>query len=81
MKKKCDCRNRYKQVCDICQGVKKKESTLTYCPGDYKNRHCWERIGITTERTYSHKYVYMYLRCTQCGKCKRERVKYVKGGK
>jgi hypothetical protein len=54
-----------------------KKSDLEYCERDYKNKHYWESIGITeTDRIVPHQ----FFKCTQCGKCKREQLVYVKGG-
>ncbi len=55
----------------------KKESDLEWCEKDCKHRHYWERVGLTSTGT---KGIFVYYRCSQCHKYKRERLKFVLGG-
>jgi len=54
-----------------------KESDLEWCEKDCKHRHYWERVGLAAT---GHKGVFVYYRCSQCHKWKRERLKFVLGG-
>jgi hypothetical protein len=47
-----------------------KKSTVDYCERDYHNHHYWERVGV-----FAFKFI--LYRCTQCEKCKLERIKFV----
>ena len=52
--------------------MKRKESDLNYCEKDYHNRHCFQRVGVDKG--------YIIYRCSQCEKCFRRKIVYVKGG-
>ena len=54
----------------------KRISTLNYCEADYKHYHCWERIGINGVGEME----FIYYRCSQCNKYKKEPIVFVKGG-
>lgn len=43
-----------------------KESK-TYCLKDYKNRHCWQSIGVFARATDGA--IMQVLKCLQCEKC------------
>jgi len=56
----------------------KKESDLEYCERDYKNYHSWQDKGVFTDFYIGR--VFILYKCTQCNKCKTEKVTFVKGG-
>lgn len=60
--------------------MKMKESTVNWCETDYKNNHCWEKIGIQTTGNYGE-YSFIVWWCSQCGKCMRAPLELVKGSK
>jgi len=56
---------------------KDKKSDLEYCERDYKNNHNWKSIGIREFGNYS---TFQIFKCSQCDKCKSERLEFVEGG-
>ena len=40
-----------------------------YCPKDYKNRHCFQMVGVDNG--------YIVYRCSQCHKCRKEKIKWI----
>lgn len=52
-----------------------EEESIEFCVKDYKNRHFWERIGIFKTTNGKN---YILHQCSQCRKCKLEKIKIVK---
>lgn len=48
------------------------------CPEDYKKRHFWEKIGVVLDGTKLKIKVYLIWRCSQCQKCIREELDFLK---
>ena len=60
-------------MCQKMNEQKANKDTKDYCSKDYKNKHRFERIGVTNEGSLD----YILFQCTQCKKCIFEEVKYL----
>ena len=50
---------------------------MDYCEKDYKNRHYWESIGVIHIDNQGE---FQVFKCTQCHKCKSNKLIYVEHG-
>jgi len=50
------------------------EESKTYCLKDYKNRHCWESIGVFTTTIGIIRQVF---KCSQCNKIITEKLEEI----
>ena len=55
----------------------KQKSTLNYCESHPTKRHYWQKMGTFALNGIR---IYIVYKCSQCNKCKSERVEWVEGG-